>query len=271
MTNASHSLISASGLRKSFGGQDVLAGVDLSVHEHEVVCIVGPSGGGKSTFLRCLNLLEYPESGTLSWRGEPLNVSTMSSGAVQAHRRRCGMVFQHFNLFPHRNALDNVVEGLVANRVYSSKDIADRGMSLLERVELADKAKAWPAQLSGGQKQRVAIARALAMEPELLLLDEVTSALDVELVGGINELILSLAASGMTIVCVTHDLVFARRLQGRVAFMDAGQVQMEGAAEQLLAPDAEHDNQRLKDFLKASFMAFGSSHNERAGPACALF
>ncbi|MEJ2698360.1 MAG: amino acid ABC transporter ATP-binding protein [Desulfuromonadales bacterium] len=235
-------------LEKSFGGLKVLQGVDFTVRHHQVVALIGPSGSGKSTFLRCLNLLEVPDSGDILWKGDPVDYRRMRPAELSRHRTKMGMVFQHFHLFPHRRVLENVVEGPVQVLGIPPRKAREQGMELLEKVGLEEKAEAWPAQLSGGQKQRVAIARALAMNPEVLLLDEVTSALDVEMISGINELLSGLAAGGMTMVVVTHDLGFARRVADRIGFFDEGRIVESGTPEELLETP---ESPRLIDFLSA--------------------
>ena len=241
-------LFEARGVNKSFGALHVLKGVDLKVKKHEVVTLVGPSGSGKSTLLRCMNLLEKPEEGDLAWQGESLRYRDMTPAQVNAHRARTGMVFQHFNLFPHRRAIENVMEGPVTVKGVSKDQAREQAFKLLDRVGLADKAEAWPAQLSGGQKQRVAIARALAMNPEVLLLDEVTSALDVELIAGINELLADLASEGMTMVVVTHDIGFAKRASNRVCFMDEGRIVERGPTEEVIDNPS---SPRAREFMSA--------------------
>ncbi len=242
------------GLTKRFGDLEVLKGVDFEVRAHEVVALIGPSGSGKSTLLRCLNLLEFPNGGAIRWKGEEVDYARMSSRDLSRHRTRMGMVFQHFHLFPHRNALDNVLEGPVQVLGRKRDEARRRGRELLEQVGLTEKAGAWPSQLSGGQKQRVAIARALAMEPEVLLLDEVTSALDVEMIAGINDLLTGLAREGMTMVVVTHDLAFARRVAHRICFMDGGRMLESGPPGEFL----EHPrHERLRDFLGSVLSATG--------------
>lgn len=244
----SHPVIEVRGLRKSFGDLEVLGGVDLAIHAHEVVALIGPSGSGKSTLLRCLNLLEVPDDGKMSWQGRPLEWQTMQPSQMSAHRSRLGMVFQHFHLFPHRTVLENVTEGPIWVSGVAKREAEERARALLADVGLADKTDAWPSQLSGGQKQRVAIARSLAMEPAALLLDEVTSALDVEMIAGINELLADLARKGMTMIAVTHDLGFARRVAGRICFLDGGRILEEGAPDEILGTPK---HPRLREFLQA--------------------
>lgn len=230
-------------LHKSFGDNEVLKGIDLSVAEGEVVAVIGPSGSGKSTLLRCLNRLEDPTSGTIVVDGTDLSHATVKIDQV---RQRIGMVFQHFNLFPHMTVLENVTLAPVELGKLSRAEAAERGRTLLERVGLADKAGAKPASLSGGQKQRVAIARALAMEPEVMLFDEATSALDPEMVGEVLQVIRDLAEGGMTMVLVTHEMGFAREVSRRTVFMDGGVVVEEGPPAEIFgSPRSE----RLKDFL----------------------
>lgn len=235
-------------LHKSFGDNHVLRGVDLEVHAGQVVSLVGPSGSGKSTLLRCLNLLEVPDSGQILWNGDDVPYKTMSPLELSKHRVRMGMVFQHFNLFPHRTALQNVTEGPIHVLGKTEAEANARAIELLERVGLGDKGDHWPPQLSGGQKQRVAIARALAMDPQVLLLDAVTSALDVEIVAGINALLAELAKGGMTMVMVTHDLRFARSVGDQLVFLDEGKIVESGPPDDLIeSPKSE----RLNEFLAA--------------------
>ncbi|WP_445681468.1 amino acid ABC transporter ATP-binding protein [Radicibacter daui] len=237
------------GLLKSYGRHEVLKGVDLALHRGEVLAVIGPSGSGKSTMIRCLNMMEVPTGGTLSFLGRPIAPSFKGKGEAIGFgelRRRVGMVFQHFNLFPHKTVLQNVTEGPIAVLGLPRQEAEAIAMDLLGRVSLADKCNAYPNHLSGGQKQRVAIARALAMKPEVLLLDEVTSALDPELVGEVLKVIGSLAADGMTMVIVTHEMAFAADVASRVLFMDGGVVAAEGSAEEIIRAPA---NERLQSFL----------------------
>ena len=233
-------------LVKKFGEATILKSLDLTIREREVVAIVGPSGSGKSTLLRCLNALEYPTSGQILFRGEPAFGSVTERGfkplperQLNQQRARIGMVFQRFNLFPHLTALENVtaapmwVKGL--NRA-AARSLAE---TLLARVGLSDKASFYPAKLSGGQQQRVAIARALAMEPELMLFDEATSALDPELVGEVLAVMNDLAVGGMTMLVVTHEMAFARRVANRVVFMDGGQIIEEGPPAEIFSSAKE--------------------------------
>lgn len=239
--------IEVRGLRKSFGNLDVLQGVDLAVRQGEVVTLIGPSGSGKSTLLRCLNLLEVPDGGELRWESRPVDYRRAGEVELSGYRRKVGMVFQHFHLFPHLSVLDNVMEGPRQVLGLSEAEARGRASELLARVGLKSKESAFPNQLSGGQKQRVAIARALALEPTALLLDEVTSALDIEMVSGINDLLRELAQS-MTMVAVTHDLHFAARISTRVGFMDSGHLLEIGSPEQMLS---EPSHERAREFLRA--------------------
>lgn len=237
------------GLRKAFGALEVLKGIDLSVARGEVLGVIGPSGSGKSTLIRCMNMLEMPSGGTLSFDGQPVSRRFRSGkGQVGAGelRRRVGMVFQHFNLFPHMTVLDNITRGpIVVNREKRARAEA-YGTELLAQVGLADKRDAYPSHLSGGQKQRVAIARALSMRPTMLLLDEVTSALDPELVGEVLGVIRNLANKGMTMILVTHEMGFAADVASRVIFMEDGMIAEEGSPDAILRnPRSE----RLRGFL----------------------
>jgi polar amino acid transport system ATP-binding protein len=235
--------IRAQGLVKRYGSNTVLDGVDLDVAEGEVVCVIGPSGSGKSTLLRCLNLLEIPTEGRVFLGDDEL---TAPDCAVDAVRRRVGMVFQSFNLFPHRTVLDNVALAPMRVLGVDRATAHARALSLLEKVGLGDRGGEHPARLSGGQQQRVAIARALAMQPEAMLFDEVTSALDPELVKDVLGVMRSLAEGGMTMVVVTHEMGFAREVGDRVVFMDGGVILEQGDPAQVLeAPRAE----RTKRFL----------------------
>lgn len=242
-------IIEAVGIRKSFGALEVLKGIDLSLTRGEVVALIGPSGSGKSTFLRCLNMMETPSAGTLRFHGRPIGDGFQDRGefhGIGTLRRRVGMVFQHFNLFPHMTALQNVVEGPITVAKTPRREAEEAGLDLLSQVGLADKRDAYPAHLSGGQKQRVAIARALAMRPEVLLLDEVTSALDPELVGEVLAVIRRLADAGMTMAIVTHEMAFAADVARRVLFFDKGVIAEQGPPDAIIAhPTSE----RLRGFL----------------------
>ncbi len=236
-------IITVKDLHKSFGKNEVLKGIDMVVKEQEVVCVIGPSGSGKSTLLRCLNLLEEVNGGHVIVTGQDLTDPQVNINKVRA---KVGMVFQHFNLFPHMTVMDNITLG--PKKVLSmNKEEAEKvGMELLEKVGLADKAKAYPASLSGGQKQRVAIARALAMNPEVMLFDEPTSALDPELVGDVLQVMKDLAKEGMTMVVVTHEMGFAKEVGDRVIFMDEGIIMEENVPEELFD---NPQNERTKEFL----------------------
>ncbi|MET4062076.1 glutamine transport system ATP-binding protein [Arthrobacter sp. UYP6] len=237
------SKIETRGLRKSYGSNEVLKGLDVSVAEGEVVCVIGPSGSGKSTFLRCLNKLEDITAGEVEVNGFSLTDPKVDLNKV---RQNIGMVFQHFNLFPHMSVLQNVMLAPLELKKGSKSEVKANALRLLEQVGLADKADARPAQLSGGQKQRVAIARALAMAPDIMLFDEATSALDPEMVGEVLQVIRDLAKAGMTMVVVTHEMGFAREVADRVIFMADGHIVEEGVPETLFSNPTQP---RLQDFL----------------------
>jgi polar amino acid transport system ATP-binding protein len=228
-------------LHKSFGRHQVLRGIDLAVTEHEVVCLIGASGSGKSTLLRCINLLEPIDSGRLFLAGDEIT----RPRDVNAVRRRIGIVFQSFNLFPHMTVLRNVTLAPRDALGLSKRDADERAMTLLTRFGLAEKRDDYPDRLSGGQQQRVAIVRALAMQPELMLLDEVTSALDPELVAEVLEVIGELAAGGMTMVIATHEMSFARDIANRVCFLDEGMILEEGTPERIFSSPREPRTQRF--------------------------
>ncbi len=238
-------IISVKGLEKHFGGGDIkaLRGVDTDIHKGEVLVVIGPSGSGKSTFLRCLNLLEMPTGGTITFEGTDITDPKVN---INIHRQKMGMVFQHFNLFPHMTVLKNMTIAPVQLLKKSKEEAEKKAMALLERVNLADRANAYPSQLSGGQKQRIAIVRALCMEPEVMLFDEPTSALDPEMVGEVLDVMKELARSGMTMVCVTHEMGFAREVADRVLFFDEGKIVEEGTPGEIFTNPKE---QRTKDFL----------------------
>ena len=245
----SESALVVDGVRKSFGKLEVLRGIDLALAEHEVVCLIGASGSGKSTLLRCVNLLEPIDAGRIVLHGEEI---TRQGVNVNAVRRGIGIVFQSFNLFPHMSVLDNVTLGPRKALDLSRADAEARGEALLTRFGLADKRDEYPDRLSGGQQQRVAIVRALAMQPRLLLLDEVTSALDPELVAEVLEAIRELAAEGMTMLIATHEMSFARDVAHRVCFLDAGVILEEGLPEQIFgAPREPRTQQFLQRIVQA--------------------
>ena len=240
----SEELLKIEGLKKSFGKLEVLKGLTTTIKKGEVVVMIGPSGGGKSTFLRCMNLLEQPTEGKIVF--DDIDIVSADEKTKNKVRSEMGMVFQHFNLFPHLSILDNIT---LAPRLVRGVDRATaekKAMELLERVGLAEKAKAYPQQLSGGQKQRVAIVRSLAMEPKVMLFDEPTSALDPEMVGEVLDVMKDLAKNGMTMVVVTHEMRFARDVASRVLFLEGGRIAEEGSPMAIFgAPKGE----RLKEFL----------------------
>ncbi len=238
-------LISVRGLEKHFNSGELkaLRGVSAEIHRGEVVVVIGPSGSGKSTFLRCLNLLEMPTAGTITFEG--VNITDPKVN-INIHRQKMGMVFQHFNLFPNMTVLKNMTLAPVQLLKKDKAQAEKEAMVLLERVNLANRANAYPSQLSGGQKQRIAIVRALCMKPQVMLFDEPTSALDPEMVGEVLDVMKELARSGMTMVCVTHEMGFAREVADRVLFMDEGLIVEEGTPQEIFANPKE---QRTRDFL----------------------
>ena len=240
---AQDELIVVKDLNKSFGKLHVLKDVNATIRKGEVVAVIGPSGSGKSTFLRCLNLLEVPTSGHVFFEG--VDICDKKTN-IDLHRQKIGMVFQQFNLFNNMTVLQNITAAPVKIRKMDPKAAEEKALQLLDRVGLADKAGSYPAQLSGGQKQRVAIVRALAMEPDVMLFDEPTGALDPEMVGEVLQVMKDLAAEGMTMVVVTHEMSFAREVSSRVVFMADGQIREDRPARELFADP--HDD-RLKDFL----------------------
>jgi len=242
-------------VHKSFGRLEVLKGIDLEVKSGEVMCIIGPSGSGKSTFLRCINHLEKINAGRIWVAGDLIGyrqrgdrLHEMHDKDIAAQRRKVGMVFQRFNLFPHMTALENVIEGPVQVLKKKKAEAVEEARALLTRVGLGHKCDAFPVELSGGQQQRVAIARALAMHPQLMLFDEPTSALDPELVGEVLSVMRDLARSGMTMIVVTHELGFAREVANRVVFMDQGKVVESGTPEQVLSRPQQP---RTQEFISA--------------------
>ncbi|MEJ3403468.1 amino acid ABC transporter ATP-binding protein [Rathayibacter sp. YIM 133350] len=248
MSGATDPVLRLRGIRKSFDGTPVLRGIDLTVHRHEIVALIGASGSGKSTLLRTANLLERIDDGQILLGDDDISDPRTKPDAVRA---RIGVVFQHYNLFPHLSVLDNVT--LASRTVHrtSRSDAEKRGLALLEAIGLADKAREFPDRLSGGQQQRAAIVRAIATEPELLLLDEITSALDPELVGEVLALVRELGASGTTILMATHEMAFAREVAHRVVFLDQGVIAEQGEPESLFT---HPENPRTREFL-ARFLA----------------
>ena len=234
-------MIDVKGLKKNYGGLQVLKGVDLTIDKGDCVVLVGPSGCGKSTFLRCLNRLEEPDGGKVIFNGK-----AVTDHDIDHVRHKMGMVFQHFNLFPHLTVKKNITLAPVKLGLMKQAEADAKAMELLERIGLADKADTYPNMLSGGQKQRIAIVRALAMNPDVLLFDEPTSALDPEMVGEVLELMKELARSGMTMVCVTHEMGFAREVASRVIFIDEGVVKVDKPPKEFFA---NPENERLKAFL----------------------
>ncbi len=246
-------MVKAEAIHKRFGRLEVLRGISLEVARSEVMCVIGPSGSGKSTFLRCINHLEKIDSGRLSVDGELVGyrqrgtkLYELRDSEVATRRAEIGMVFQRFNLFPHKTALENVIEAPCQVRSVSRKEAIADAERLLDRVGLADKLAAYPAQLSGGQQQRVAIARALAMKPKLMLFDEPTSALDPELVGDVLDVMRGLAKDGMTMIVVTHEIGFAREVADKLVFMDEGVIVEAGDPRSVIA-DPQHE--RTRSFL----------------------
>ena len=235
--------VSVTGLKKSFGENEVLKGIDIEIHEGEVVCVIGPSGSGKSTFLRCLNKLEDITDGKVVI--DDFDITDKKTD-INKVRENIGMVFQHFNLFPHKTVKENVMLAPVTLKKMNKEQAAKRAEELLARVGILDKGDAYPDELSGGQKQRVAIARSLAMNPDIMLFDEPTSALDPEMVGEVLDTMKELAAQGMTMVVVTHEMGFAREVSDRVVFMDGGYIVEQGTPDAVINHPQET---RTKDFL----------------------
>ncbi|NGT04062.1 amino acid ABC transporter ATP-binding protein [Clostridium perfringens] len=236
-------MINVRNLYKSFGKNEVLKDINETIKNGEVVVIIGPSGSGKSTFLRCLNLLEEPTSGVINFEGEDITDKNVDINKI---REKMGMVFQQFNLFPHKTVMENLTIGPTKIKNISNGDAVKKGSELLEKVGLLDKKNVYPNSLSGGQKQRIAIARALAMEPDVMLFDEPTSALDPEMVGEVLGVMKSLAKDGMTMVVVTHEMGFAKEVGDRILFMDEGRIIEEGTPEEIFQ---NPKNSRTKDFL----------------------
>ncbi|HHD2786648.1 amino acid ABC transporter ATP-binding protein [Clostridium perfringens] len=236
-------MINVRNLYKSFGKNEVLKDINETIKKGEVVVIIGPSGSGKSTFLRCLNLLEEPTSGVINFEGEDITNKNVDINKI---REKMGMVFQQFNLFPHKTVMENLTIGPTKIKNISNGEAIKKGSELLEKVGLLDKKNVYPNSLSGGQKQRIAIARALAMEPDVMLFDEPTSALDPEMVGEVLGVMKSLAKDGMTMVVVTHEMGFAKEVGDRILFMDEGRIIEEGTPEEIFK---NPKNSRTKDFL----------------------
>ncbi|WP_338631179.1 amino acid ABC transporter ATP-binding protein [Clostridium baratii] len=236
-------MIHVNNLHKSFGKNEVLKGINEHIKQGEVVVIIGPSGSGKSTFLRCLNLLEVPTKGEITFEGKNI---TDKKENINKIREKMGMVFQQFNLFPHKNVLENLCLAPINVKGLSKEEAKNKAMELLNRVGLVDKASAYPNSLSGGQKQRIAIARALCMEPDVMLFDEPTSALDPEMVGEVLSVMKSLANEGMTMIIVTHEMGFAKEVGDRILFMDEGKIMESGTPEEIFL---NAKNQRTIDFL----------------------
>ena len=243
MTKDAKAILQVVDLHKQFKDLEVLRGITEEIREGEVVSIIGPSGSGKSTFLRCLNLLERPTSGQVYFQGVEITDKKID---IDRHRQKIGMVFQHFNVFPHLTVLQNITLAPTLERKIPKEEAKDRALALLEQVGLVDKQNEYPRKLSGGQKQRLAIVRALAMEPEVMLFDEPTSALDPEMVKDVLGVIKDLALSGMTIVNVTHEMGFARELSDRVLFMDEGVIAEQGSPREIFG---NPQNPRTIDFL----------------------
>ena len=243
MTTNGDVLIRVENLQKAFGDFHALNGITEEIHKGEVVVIIGPSGSGKSTFLRSLNLLEEPTGGKILFEGTDITDSKVD---INRHRQKIGMVFQQFNLFPHKTVKENIMLAPVTLNLMSKEEAEKTALELLERVGLPDKADSYPDMLSGGQKQRIAIARSLAMNPDVMLFDEPTSALDPEMVGEVLELMQELARSGMTMVVVTHEMGFAREVATRVLFIDEGKIQEENSPKEFFA---NPKNKRLREFL----------------------
>ena len=244
MIEVSDVLIETKDLRKSFGDLEVLKGINEVIRKGEVVAVIGASGGGKSTFLRCLNMLEEPTSGQVIFEG---NILDAKSTNLNLHRQKIGMVFQQFNVFPHLTVLDNITITPILEKKVKKEDAEKEAYELLRRIGMEDKANEYPRKLSGGQKQRLAIVRAMAMHPDIMLFDEPTSALDPEMVKEVLEVIRELTRSGMTCVIVTHEMGFAREIADRVLFIDGGIIVEEGTPEEVF----EHPkkNERTKEFL----------------------
>jgi ABC-type polar amino acid transport system, ATPase component len=236
-------VINVKNLQKNFGGVEVLKGINTEIDKGDVICVIGPSGSGKSTFLRCLNMLEKPSGGQIIFEGDDLTDKKID---LDLHRQKMGMVFQQFNLFPHMTVMKNLTVAPMMLKKVPEADAKAKALELLGKVGLADRADAYPNQLSGGQKQRVAIVRALCMEPDVMLFDEPTSALDPEMVGEVLDVMKKLAAAGMTMVVVTHEMGFAREVANRVLFLEDGVILEEGTPDEIFN---HPQNERLQSFL----------------------
>ena len=236
-------MISVKNLKKSFGGVEVLKGINTEIDKGDVICVIGPSGSGKSTFLRCLNMLEHPTGGQIIFEGDDLTDKKVD---LDLHRQKMGMVFQQFNLFPHMTVMKILIVAPMMLKKIPEEKAKAKAFELLGKVGLADRAESYPNQLSGGQKQRVAIVRALCMEPDVMLFDEPTSALDPEMVGEVLDVMKKLAADGMTMVVVTHEMGFAREVSNRVLFLDDGVILEEGTPDEFFN---HPKNERLRSFL----------------------
>lgn len=243
MSDKGKVLIEVKNLKKKFDDVQVLDGISTEIHQGEVVAVIGPSGSGKSTFLRSLNLLEVPSGGQILFEGTDITDPKVD---LNRHRQKIGMVFQQFNLFPHKTVKENIMLAPVTLKLMTPEEASAKAEELLKRVGLPDKADAYPGSLSGGQKQRIAIARAMAMSPDVMLFDEPTSALDPEMVGEVLEIMKELAKTGMTMVVVTHEMGFAREVATRVVFIDQGKIQEENTPEEFFQ---NPKNERLKEFL----------------------
>ena len=250
-TTSSQPLVRAVDVRKRFGDFNALQGITLDIAPGEVLCVIGPSGSGKSTFLRCINQLETVTDGALWVAGELVGcrerngrLHELPDREICSARTKMGMVFQHFNLFPHMTVLDNLTLAPMRLRHLSRREAEETAMQLLERVDIAEQARKYPAQLSGGQQQRVAIARALCMKPKILLFDEPTSALDPEMISEVLDVMVGLAREGMTMICVTHEMGFARQVANRIVFMDEGQI-VESNAPQSFFDNPQHERTKL--------------------------
>lgn len=239
-------MLKVTSLKKNYGDNEVLKGIDIEIEKGEVVAIIGPSGSGKSTFLRCMNLMETPSDGEIYFKGQQLNNEKMKESEIDNIREDIGMVFQQFNLFPHLRVLDNITLAPIKRKNMSKTDAEQLAESLLSKVGLLDKKDAFPNNLSGGQKQRIAIARALAMNPDFMLFDEPTSALDPEMVKEVLLVIQKLVEDGMTLAIVTHEMNFAKRVASRVLFIDNGVIVEQGTPEELFNNPQQ---QRTKEFL----------------------